>query len=89
MATNDGGPAFDPNAWAKQYGNACDEACRNSLLDSGWSASVAEQTAFEQLKLLRELFTQLRQVETKPEDYFDRPQLAAALAAVHSVKFEV
>lgn len=74
--------AFDPNAWARRFKANADESSRNSMMDSGWSGATADRCSETSRLLLFELFHELREVELKPEDFFDRPKLAAVLAAV-------
>lgn len=73
---------FDPNEWAAHYHATCDESARNSLLDSGWSKATADRCERKLLSLYTRLFAELRKVELQPSDFFDRPALAAVLAAV-------
>jgi hypothetical protein len=68
---------FDPNDWARRFLANADEAERNSLMDSGWSGTVATNCTQRTALLYRELFEQLATVELRPEDFFDRPALAA------------
>lgn len=79
-------PPFDPNKWASTYNANAARSERNSLMDSGWSAAEAEQCTFQHHLLLSDLLTELRKVKLKPEDFFDRPELAAVLAAVAGIK---
>lgn len=76
---------FDPNDWARRYKANGDEAEANSFMDSGWSGAVAERCHLVHTTLLLELLKQLQEVEIKPKDFFDRPKLAAVLAAVHEI----
>lgn len=79
---------FDPDSWVKHFKSNADEAERNSLMDSVWSHSVAMHCQEKVSVLYREIIDQLQQVELLPADFFDRPQLAAVLSAVHQIKQE-
>lgn len=74
---------FDPHIWAVRFRANGEESGRNSMMDSGWSGSVAERCDRTSHLLLVEIYAQLLTVKIKPEDFFDRPALAAVLAAVH------
>lgn len=75
---------FNPQAWAARYNAAIEECWRNSHMDSGWSAAVAERTAAAVATLMSELLIELRKVKPDPSDPFDRPELAAVLIAVNA-----
>lgn len=77
---------FDPNQGAKRFNANADAAERNSLMDSGWSSATAANCQLNALLLYRELFEQLLLVPIDPKDFFDRPELAAVLSAVHATK---
>lgn len=78
--------AFDPNDWSRQFLANMDRADRNAMADSGWSKTVADECDSRSCQLLLQLLWELQEVEIKPADFFDRPQLAAILAAVHALR---
>jgi hypothetical protein len=75
---------IDPYNWAKRWKSNAETGKNNSLMDSGWSARIAENCQLQSLLMLRELLEELRKVAIRPEDFFDRPELAAVLTAVHA-----
>lgn len=77
---------FDPNQWAAKYNANAEEAERNSLMDSGWSGATADYCTRTHSLLLYELLCELQKVALLPADFFDRPELAAVLAAVAGIK---
>ena len=77
--------AFDLESWKRRYQYNAETAERNSLMDSGWSQSVAEQCERGALRLYYEVIEVLASTETKAEDFFDRPELVAVQEAARYV----
>lgn len=77
---------FNPIEWAKKMKANSDRAEANSLMDSGWSEAVARDCTTTCSTLLWKIVKELQQVEIDPRDFFDRPRLAAILAAVQELR---
>ena len=77
---------FDSQDWARRFLANAEEAERNAYMDSGWSPAMANRYDGNSKMLLMELFSQLKGVAVKPEDFGDRPQLAAVLVAIRMVE---
>jgi hypothetical protein len=74
---------FDPKAWVQRCRANARRHLENEMRDSGWSKATAEQVDNESARLGREVIEALRRVPILPSDFFDRPELAAVLSAVH------
>ena len=68
---------FDLADWKRRLDHNAKEFERNSLMDSGWSASVHDNCLRVSASLYRELIEVLASTDTKSEDFFDRPDLVA------------
>jgi len=76
--------AFNLDDWKGRFERNSDEAERNSYMDSGWSAGTADRCMRTACGLWRELALAIAETETKPEDFFDRPDLVAVQEAARS-----
>ena len=74
---------FVPAQWAAAFRANGRADAANAMMDSGWSKAVAERCDDTTKRLLLELFNELVGIDVRPEDFFDRPKLAAILSAVH------
>jgi hypothetical protein len=72
---------FDHEDWKRRMRHNSEEAERNSSMDSGWSSRVADECVRRAAMLWRELAFAIAATETKPEDFFDRPDLVAVQEA--------
>jgi hypothetical protein len=79
---------FSPLRWAERFRHATEQAAANGLTASGFSRRLAESCQLDLLRLYRELFTQFARCPVFPEDLTARPDLAAALTAVHAADKE-
>ena len=76
--------AFDLENWKRRMQQNSDEAERNSSMDSGWSARVADECTRRAAMLWRELAYAIAETKTLPSDFFDRPDLVAVQEAARS-----
>jgi hypothetical protein len=60
-------PVLDFALWRRRFVANADLAEQNSLMDSGWSAAIAEKCMFTACKLWRELVVALAQASTPAE----------------------
>jgi hypothetical protein len=72
---------FDLDDWKRRIQYNRDEFERNSLMDSGWSATVHDNCLRVSAYLWRELAVAMAATQTEPQDFFDRPDLVAVQEA--------
>jgi hypothetical protein len=63
--------------WKKRFEWNAQQAERNSLMDSGWSAQTADACLSRACRLWQELAVRIAETETLSKDFFDRPDLVA------------
>jgi hypothetical protein len=76
---------FDLESWKRRFTANAEAAELNSLMDSGWSLSVAQACETRALALYRELINALAETNTEAKDFFDRPDLVAIQEAARFV----
>jgi hypothetical protein len=75
---------FDLAGWKQRMSHNSETSERNSSMDSGWSVTTANNCLRTACMLWRELAVAIAATETKPEDFFDRPDLVAVQEAARS-----
>lgn len=76
---------FNLELWKRRFAANAEAAERNSLMDSGWSLSVAQTCERTALALCRELVDALADTITDARDFFNRPDLVAVQEAARFV----